>query len=245
MLGSALRPRDISLFEYLFINRIAIARQINRDIFEVRDLRNVLRRLRFLIQRGCVRRIAVDQAEMPKWGYHLSPGRLRKHLSDRTDCHWRKLYSRSEAHDVTLVDIRKRFLGCERVADYLTKNILESGIYCPPRFPTQWFLVLNCDAAIVFKNNEKTFNIAIKYEDTLRTKVAYQTELEAFYIRNEIHGVIYIVDGDEILNAIVNIEKSFCMDRLSKIFSRKLSDVLNPVTTLQFFNNTGNILKAV
>ncbi|MBI4404211.1 MAG: hypothetical protein HY537_08625 [Deltaproteobacteria bacterium] len=70
-LGSALRPRDVALFEYLFINRIAIARQINRDIFGVRDLRNVLRRLRFLIKRGYVRRIAVDQSEMPKWAPFL------------------------------------------------------------------------------------------------------------------------------------------------------------------------------
>ncbi len=239
--GMYIRSRDEALFDYLFVTKIATARQINRDIFHISDLDYVVERLRALVRHGYIRRTTVDISG-PKYAYYLARGTFQKYISGRIHNSWTQLKSESRNHDAVLVDIRNRFIKCNQVLSYFTENAIESSFDCPPAFPLRSFIEMHVDAAIIFQAKGKTFNIAIEYEDSQKGSERYTKHFTAYYIRNEIHGVIYIAKEPTLLTRLAELERPLSQNRRSKVFFGKLADVLNTNNKLRFFNNAKDIL---
>jgi hypothetical protein len=86
-----------------------------------------------------------------------------------------------------------RFEKNSTVAQYFPENAIESGFGCPVSFPIQDFIELHSDAVIRFRTNGREFNVAIEYEDSSKKRARYQEHFDAYYLRKDIHGVIYII----------------------------------------------------
>lgn len=239
--GLYILPRDRALFDYLFVHKIATANQINRDIFGISDLDTVVKRLRTLVRHHFLRRTTIDNP-LPRFAYYLASGTFQKYLAERIRFQWRQLKSDTRHHDIVLVDIKKRFTGCERVLSYFTENAMESALDCPPSFPVKSFVEMHADAGIIFKVKDRTFNMAIEYEASPKSADKYIAHFTAYNIRNEIQGVIYIVKEPSLRKRLAEIEKPLSQNRRPKVFFGDLSDVLNPDKKLTFINNTQDIL---
>jgi len=237
-----LTPRDKELFDYLFLNKISTAMQINRDIFGMSNTKDVLRRLRTLIRHGYIRRTSTGE-KATKFGYFLSDKSFKMFISRRIERSWTQLKSDSANHDIVLVDIRHRLTKSQKVARFFTENAIESGLTGDSTFPSEPFLEMHSDAAIIFKYNGKSFNVAIEYEDSLKSESRYQAHLNSYYLKKEIHGVLYITKEQSLRENLARLDKPLCRDRSSKVFLGNLVDVLSSKPLHFGPNNTGNFLQ--
>ncbi len=240
--GMYLTPRDKRLFEYLFLNKLATAPQIKRDIFGIADLKDVLRRLRTLIRHDYIRRKSTGE-DRTRFAYSLTDKTFETYVRQRTERQWAQLKSDSPDHDVVLVDIRNRLSKSPKVVRYYTENAIEAGLLDSKFFPADPFLEMHSDAAIIFKTDGKAWYIAVEYEDVQKSRERYTSHLNSYYLKKEIHGVLYIVKETALKNLLAKVDKDFCQEQSSKVFFGYLAEVLNPDKQLHFLNNTGNLFQ--
>ena len=236
-----IQSRDCELFEYLFLHKVATTSQISRDIFHTTSVRDLLKRLRKLIRWNYIQRVTVEVGK-PIFAYHLTGKTFERYFSKRVKRRWIQLKSDSPLHDVKLLDIRRRLLKSKKVELFLTENALESKLDSPCDFPVDAFVEMHSDGAIIFKNNDRKFNVAIEYENSSQGSPRYEEQFMEYYADHDIKGVIYIVNGKSLYDRLKKIDLQFCTNRKSKLFFGEISEVLNSEGTLEFPNNTGEVL---
>jgi hypothetical protein len=129
------------------------------------------------------------------------------------------------------------------VARYYTENSIEANLVDFPSFPSQDLLEIHSDAGIIFRAGGKEWNVAIEYENGQQSTERYNSHLNAYYLKRNIHGVLYIAKEPGTRELVTRLDKPFCQDRSSKVFCSLLSDVLNPDRKLHFKNNSGNVFQ--
>jgi len=242
-LGMYITKRDKALFDYLFLHKIATVVQIDRDVFRLGDLPHVHRRIRTLVKHGYLKTTTTTQRGRPKFAYYLSDRAFQSFIADRTQRQWAQLKSDSPDHDVVLTDIRRRFLELKNLRQFITENAIEAELDCSKGLPVHAFQEMHSDGAAVYIAKGETFYIAIEYEDAQKAKARYAEHLAAYYVRNEIDCVIYVVREPSLRNVLVEVDESLSHDRNSKLFVGNLADVLNPKKSLIFKNSHKEIFQ--
>ena len=234
--------RDKDLFEYLFLQKVATATQVRLDIFGTQNHDAVVRRLKSLVDGGYLKRFNTETSRL-RLAYGLSDLAFNKYLSSRLERSWKQLKSESVQHDIALVDIRRRLQRSRKVLKIVTENGLESSFDCPAGLPLQPFIEMHSDAAIIFKNYGKTFNVALEFENSSQNRTHYEKHFRGYHLRHQVHAVIYIVRETSWVLRLAEIERACSQSEQSKIFFGTLEQVLNLSAPLYFKNSTGEILK--
>jgi hypothetical protein len=139
-------------------------------------------------------------------------------------------------HDLTLFKIRQRLEKLAMTKQYLTENMLQSLIEVKNSSQFSEFAKLNSDAAVVIKTNEGELNIAVEFENSEQAKGRYTSKFRNYYVRSEIHFVIYVCSRPQLMKNMGEIDRSLRGEGNHKIFFCLLDEVLKPSESLVFEN---------
>jgi len=240
--GLYVTKRDVELFRYLFLMKIATAEQINKELFGHKNSQSVTERLKQLVEKRYLQRTPV-LFETLKYSYSITPGSFQSYLAKDIKRQWRQLKSEAPGHDLTLVDIRRRLIKCGKVLTYLTENAIEAEFDCPVDFPIRPFLEAHSDGAILFRHNGKHFFLAIEYENSPQNSDLYRRRFLDYHLKRDVHGVIYITRDRSLKERLMALDRKQPDITHSKFFFTDLAEVLRSETKLRFSNVQGDILE--
>jgi hypothetical protein len=121
---------DEGLFRYLYEDKVALAQQIQRDIYCGYSLRSVNNRFCKLIRKKYVHARQYRELGSRKV-YNLDALGFRKFIKPLGSDNLRQeLESSVVRHDLDLVEIRKKLEGCAKIKQYYTENLIAAnGLY--------------------------------------------------------------------------------------------------------------------
>jgi len=176
--------QDQALFRYLYENKVALAKQIRRDIYCGYSLRSVNNRLCKLIKKKYVQ--ARQYRELgSRMVYSVDALGFRKFIKPLGSDNLRQeLESSAVRHDLDLLEIRKKLEGCAEIKQYYTENLIAAnGLYDEDEF--FHFSLLKPDAIVKFSRGGKVFNVALEYESARKYADRYELLFRNYYARNE------------------------------------------------------------
>ncbi len=240
-----LTERDEKLFKYLFANKGATIRQINRDVFPDTNERRVYRRTQKLRDFGLIQtNIHFDRVQFGV--LNVTKKGLRCVYDLGKDITSREITSGNLKHDIILLDLKNMLSKIECFDFYGTENEIESGLIDSEIYPIEACKDLHSDALLGIKWNNKNINFAIEYENSEKTTKRYYEYLSNYYAYPAVHNVLYFTKDEKIKRRILNSDKKIIENldnKTSKIFVTNLEDLRKPITTLKTFNSSGDYLE--
>jgi len=238
--GLSVRERDIALFNYLFLNKVASGQQVKRDIFKDLCHQVVYRRLSKLVRYGYLEKI-VDPDIYPMLAFSLSKKAFNKYIiQGDSDAIRKQLKSNHIVHDLTLVDIREKIESCKMVTNYFTENLLQSKADCLGAYPLKDIIQIRSDAGLGVRNQGKTYCIALEYEANIKYKNRYRRLLTNYSKSEDIELVLFIGKNSGILKSIYAMEQKCGYQKYGKMFYSSLDDVLKSEGQMTFTNGQGD-----
>ena len=237
--------RDRSLFLYLYENKIASGKQIKRDIFNNIHLTVVQRRLRRLKSHGFLKEMAFVRKTTPFKAWSITSKAFNTHVSHELEqIERRQLGSNSPFHDMDLVEIRHAFFGKERVKEYLTENVIQSGSSLhgdeierlKEHFP---------DALVKMRIGKKDYWFCLEYEASLKSSSRCEEFLRKYYFHKNVAAVLFIYEEENIYKKILSLEKKLFSKMTPKIYYCSFEKIQSNKDQLEFENSKKTTLKIV
>ena len=224
--GIQIREVEKKLFSYLFLNKVAVSSQIQRDIYLNISHQALYKRLNLLIESGYL--TANYHKELSgRLVYSLTKKSFEDFVIVKSSKEFREqLKSNSVLHDLDLVDIRSKFKDFKMVEGYYTENLIRSGVELAGSEELKEFKNFNFDAILKINKDGKTHLLALEYERTLKFSNRYQEYFKKVYSRPEISAILYITENQKTLNKIQGLEKAVIQNHWPKVFYISLNDLL-------------------
>lgn len=204
-----LQPRDHQVFYYLFKHKIALAYQIQRDIFGDAHKVVVYQRLRRLIAKQLLGRGATITDERSANFYYLTPkGLLQMQKESELDLVDTQLRSDSQIHDYTLVDLISRFEKFPFVSRILCENELVCRSWPATDDILQVFSKERSDAFLELEINKERLSFALEYEQSRKSKKIFFEKLFRYSVNSRVDGVIYCLPDQSFLDFVASSVKS-------------------------------------
>ena len=238
-----LMPRDIKLFKYLYEVKVASFEQVSRMIFNNVHRTTVYRRLKKLILANYIQVVSYTKGIKATRAYSLTSKSFKTFISGELDKETRKqIKSHSIQHDLILGDIRERLLKSERVAQFISENVLLSGVDFPTEHNPRPFLINRPDGIIEVKKIRNNYLLPVEFELTQKSSARYAEKFQRYYTTREIEVVIYVVSNKQLLNKLKDIEKKYIKGQFSKMYYILLENVLSSQETITFERLKGHSL---
>lgn len=230
-----LREPDFRLFEYLHAVKIATYKQIHRDVFESYSYKSSCNRLRRL--EDC-RLLSIASSRYLSKGEQvvsLSKHAFSKYVA-REGNQRVELKSDAIRHDLSLVDIRSRFLGQRSVAKYLTENEIQT--WHPE------LLKLNSDAIVTVEIGSRKIEVPLEFESSRKKRSRYDQLLQQYYREHRFPLVFYVAEDQGILDCVSDVERTLFQTEEPKFFYLLKSDMqsFGPIKLVNY-NSDELILK--
>lgn len=233
-------PRDARLFSYLFEHKVALSRQIARDIFPGRSLSGVYRRLAKLRQREWLSAQAVWYENQPKVSFHLTMKAFSTFFHG-DDLNRIQLKSDCPHHDVTLLDIAYRLRSVTMVKAWHTENSLQSDGHLKDELKP--FAEVRSDAVLQMEMpNGTRYWIPLEYEASAKTRERWSDKLRQYFRISHCPAVLYICETSQIQKRLMNVVSEIESIMGDKLFCTQSDDVLSAAKPIHFINAKGKIL---
>ena len=236
--------RDLSLFQYLYENKIATIRQMERDIFTTGKRAVVTRRINKLIRAKLIKSVSLDGDLRLRRGYSLTELAFNRHVQNiYRKVERRQFGSNTPFHDLTLADIRYFLEKKKNVKNYITENILQSGSEYLDGRNVERFREHYPDAVLEVRAGEKWYFLCLEYEASGKSKERYEDFLNDYYYDKRVGGVLFITGKNAISEKLRRIEKEKFSLMTPKIYHCTLDEVLSGKNRLDFVSFKNTILE--
>ena len=234
--GIRITKRDERLFKYLYVNKLANQKQINRDIFKGIVLTTVARRINKLIGEKYLVMNFLKGINGCYRTYSITEKSFKLYLVEEfDDVHREQFESNSPRHDLDLVDIRSVLFKRENIKLYISENILQSGVELPEK---DYFSLIkhNPDAVLKVDVQGDIFTFCLEYESSMKSMQRYENFLRKYYLDGKVEAVFFIYKDKKIFDKILSLEKKIFSHRTPKLFYCSLENVLSAEDKITFFN---------
>ena len=233
--------RDRKLLLYLFVNKVATVRDIQQDIFGNVSLAFVYRRLRLLALDGLV------TSQMCKDSYHrlvysVTKKGFEKYIADKGVAQRVQLLSDSVEHDLTVLEIKRRFRKFKNVLNVYSENLIRSGLLDEDYPELRQLGELRPDAVVKLKVRKKIYFLPLEYEASLKYFKRNTKLLSKYYTSPFVVAVLFISKTDIIQRKVWQQEAARKSERKGRFYYAQLKDVLKTQGKLAFENVKDDIL---
>lgn len=239
--GIELGELDFQLFDYLHSVKVATFNQIRRDIYKNHTLKSVANRMRLMenarLVNGNVNRMLRGKEKYLSLTRQAFDRFVAKKFEKRIE-----LRSDAVNHDLSLVDIRSRFLRSSAIIDYVTENEIQTWNLFDRDERYSLFSNLNSDAIVKTQIGGVEACIPIEYDRCSKTNLLYESFLKKYYDREEVYIVLFVAETEAIQNQLMSVERNLNMKKNPKFFYTTLQQLLSS-DTLSFLNCRKGILK--
>lgn len=230
-----IRDAEKNLFIYLFLNKVATSKQIQRDIYQGISHQALYKRLNRLID-----------SKYLSANYHKElNGRLVFSLSQKAFNEFvagkslkasrQQLASNSVLHDLDLVDISFKLKRLNMVRGFFTENFIRSELESLDEENLKELKGINFDAIIKVYKDGRTHFLPLEYERTLKFVSRYKDYFKKVYSRPEVSAILYICQSQKALEKIQSFEKAVLKEAWPKVFYSTLYDFFKN-TSVTFYN---------
>lgn len=232
------REIEKKLFSYLFLNKVATANQIQRDLYLNKSHQALYKRLNLLIKNDYLK-ANYNQELRGRLVYSLSKKAFHEFITGNDRSELREQFSsNSILHDLDLVNIRTKMKTFSQVKAYYTENLIQSGVETLDSELIKDLKSYHFDAILKINRNNNEFLIPLEYERSLKYSSRYKEYFKKIYTRAEIKAILYIGYDQKVLTKIKSFEKSCIQNQWPKVFYSTLDGVLN--NSLVTFTNLKN-----
>ena len=241
--GIAITDRDKKLFRYLFVNKVATVEDIRLDIFGHVSLKTVHRRLIKLSHEKLIE--AVAQREVGnRMIYSLTKKGFERHIADKSALRRVQLKSDSIDHDLTLLEIKRKFKAFEMVQGFYSENLVRSGMLDDiPEIKS--LREIHADGIVKIKIKDRILFIPLEFEASSKYSKRNDKFLAKYYTSFQIPMVIFISKNSLIERRIFQKESQRKTKRKGKLYYCQLADVLESKGKLSFTNVNGETFNIV
>lgn len=233
--------RNLTLLRYLFTNKVALFKQIHRDIFTGTSRQYVQQEIAKLLSYNFIEsKIYYRESRLPY--YSLTPLGFRLLFEKDAKDMRQELNSQATKHDLELVDIRSIFLKSPVVTSYYSENELKCGLNYISDFDLVSVEDFGCDAIVVVNAEGQELIMAIEYEISLKSKERYVQLFTKYYVETKIHSVLYITEKESMINTLRKVDQECSGKNDPKMHFTTFQKVLDATTELEFDNGTNEML---
>ncbi|MDC1174191.1 hypothetical protein OAT67_02275 [Bacteriovoracaceae bacterium] len=238
--GVIITKRDEKLFRYLFVNKVATNSHLQADVFEHASKQAVHRRLDKLITAGFIEAIYL-RGNGNRLVYSLSKKALLKFIGGREELKRLQRKSSSVLHDLGLLEIKRRLSKCNYVENYLSENVLVSGIF-DDESDIREIRKVHPDAILKVSMPDRHFNFPLEYEASAKFAGRYDKLMAKYYLMDEVKAVLFISKSITIQKKVMQAEKKRCKNTSGKFFYCLYENVIELGEKAQFINNQKEVL---
>ena len=234
--GIRITKRDERLFKYLYENKLANQKQINRDLFKSIARTTVGRRINKLIRKKLLVMNFLEGINGCYRTYSITEKAFKLYLGGEFDDAYREQFqSNYPHHDLDLVDIRSVLLKREDIKLYISENILQSGMELPEK---DYFSLIkhNPDAVLKVDVQGDIFTFFLEYESSMKSMLRYESFLRKYYFDKKVEAVFFIYKDKKIFDKILSLEKNIFSHRRPRLFYCSLDEILSTKDKITFVN---------
>ena len=201
--------RDREIFRLLFEYKVATVAKIKEYCFGKTGIKRVYRRLTQLAGADFIGSSWKNTGEGERKIFFLTDKgkkELNAFYPDNTKNY--KLKSEHWEHDLVLLDIGKRLSGKKNTVRYLSENILQSGEGHREDDILGDFVRANSDAYLDLLFKGERYNIAIEFENSVKSSKRYRDLVEKYYLAQGIDAVFYFHRDERVRKIIEGHEAS-------------------------------------
>ena len=225
--------RDRKLLLYLFVNKVATVRDIQQDIFGDVYLSLVHRRLRLLALDGLVTPQKREDS-YHRLVYSVSKKGFEKYIADKGVAKRVQLLSDSVEHDLTVLEIKRRFRKFKNVLNVYSENLIRSGLLDEDYPELRQLGELRPDAVVKLKVRKKIYFLPLEYEASLKYFKRNTKLLTKYYTSPFVSAVLFISKTDIIRRKLWQQESARKSERKGRFYYAQLEDVFNTGERLAF-----------
>ncbi|MCB0308782.1 MAG: hypothetical protein KDD48_05375 [Bdellovibrionales bacterium] len=249
--SKVITDRDQRLFMYIFENKIALGKQIRRDVFENRSFSAVNKRLAKLRHAGWLDYKVVIEGEQMRLAYSASRKAFRKFIKPTgDDFKGTKLKSEVPYHDIILGEIRSALVHYSNVRWYQTENMLVRDN--PEDYEENFLsrhLIIRLDGKLcingVTKSGEDLI-CGLEYEATPKSPGRYRKKVMEYYVKDKSDAILYIFGTKVVERTVKRTEQELMKcgeSQLHKTFYCDVQSVLRKMQTLNFVSQDDRIIR--
>lgn len=231
---------DVALFRYLYSVKAALVEQIQRDVYSIKSMEAIWKRLRKLESLGHLQG-AYSCHFRNKKILSITSKAFKEFLAQGDEPHV-ELKSGKVQHDIELVEIRHILKGTSRLTNYLSENDLQTWHFGKKDSPYAEFANVRSDGVIDVKFPNGTFSFALEYEATLKSRPRNEEKLRKCYKSLMIPAFFFICASETIKDSLLKTESERHSNDDSIIYYKTLDD-LKTDPTLTFTNRKGKRLQ--
>ena len=236
--------KDDHLLHYLFVNKVATVGDIHMDIFDNIKLRAVQRRLKQLSRAGLIEP-GLLQGKRNYLVYFLARKGFKKYVADDGVAKRVQLVSDSIEHDLTVLEIKRKFKTFQNVAKFYSENLIRSGLLDESYPELEQLKELRPDAVVKVKVGKKYYFLPLEYEASAKYSGRNVKLLSKYYTNPYVAGVLFISKTGTIEKKVRQKELDINVKDKGKFYYARLEDVLKSQGRLAFENVTDDILTIV
>lgn len=239
--GVVITERDRAIFGEIFENRVMYGKQLSASHFPGLAPQRARRRLCKLERIGYLeRRYVYGPRESAHAAYSLTPKALKAIASTYRHKITREFVkSDSVAHDLVLVEVRRRLERLKLITGYYTENMLQACAEFSEREALWPFVQNNTDAVLeVTRQGNKTL-VALEFENSEKAQERYTRKLVSYYSDAKTPAVFYVCGSARIRAALVKAEAAVGGKGPPRCFYALLSDVLGESSSCTFTDRQG------
>lgn len=236
--GIVATERDKRLFLYLFVNKAATVRDITQDIFKGVCTKTVNRRLVRLSCAGLVEASAHRDLDN-RMVYSLTKKGLHRYVAERNVAKRAQLKSDSVEHDLTILEIKRKFRTFKNVLGIYSENLVRSGLVDDHAKEFRHFRELRPDAVVKVKIRDKVYLLPLEYEASSKSPKRNAKLLGKYYSCPVVAGVFFIARTDKIARKVRQKDAAKKSGRGGLFYYCLLEDVLAAEGKMVFTSITG------
>ena len=239
--GIVITQRDRAIFGEIFENRVMYGTQLSHLHFRGLARQRASRRLCKLEKIGYLdRRYVYGPHESAHAAYSLTPKALKAIAETYRHKITREFVkSDSVAHDLVLVEVRRRLERLKLVTRYYTENMLQACAEFSENEALWPFVQNNTDAVLeVTRQGTKTL-VALEYENSEKAQERYTRKLVSYYSDARTPAVFYVCGNARIRAAVAQAEAAVGGKGPARCFYALLEDVLGESPSCTFTDRKG------
>ena len=234
--------RDESLLRYLFVNKVAAVVDIQKDIFDNANLKTVHNRLKKLSDAKLID-ATVQRERRNRLAYFVTKLGFKKYVADDGAAKRVQLMSDSIEHDLTILQLKRRFRRFKNVINFYSENLVISGLMDEEYPELRNLGELRPDAVVKLKFKDKVYFLPLEYEASAKSERRIAKLFSKYYTSPYVPAVLFISKTGTIEKKMLQSEAARGPDkRTGRFYYAQLEDALNAQEKLPFGNVKYDIL---
>lgn len=231
-----LRQVERDLLNYLYRYKVATSFQIARDIYPGISHQALYKRLNLLTKAKLIR--SIHHRELGgRLLYSLEDSGFKLIQRESQDHRLRReSQSGSPLHDLDLLDIGTRLQTARAVMDYWSENLIKGNLVSGKDTEVRATSLLRPDAIVRIRGTGSEAVLPIEYERSLKFAPRYDSLFKKYYTRENVPGVLYVVQDEAMLRKIQGYERKFLGQRTPKFFYSLLAKLQTVGEPIRFTN---------